>query len=104
MVESLAGSAVARREVQSAAKIDSGRAFQFGRRLGTPRQYRETSALYHLFVAFATALVTCTCVADVSILPTGDAKPALQSPYFPDRVHEFVWRNWGVVPAATMAT
>ena len=36
--------------------------------------------------------------ADDSILPSGDAKPALSSAYFPDRVHEFVWRNWTSLP------
>ncbi len=37
------------------------------------------------------------------VLPHGDAPPALVSPYFPDRVHEFVWRNWNVVEPERIA-
>jgi len=36
-------------------------------------------------------------------LPQGDAKPALVSGHFPDRVHEFVWRNWMAVPPEKIA-
>ncbi len=38
-----------------------------------------------------------------SVLPRGDGRPALSSPYFPDRVHEFIWRNWNVVPPVKLA-
>ena len=41
-------------------------------------------------------------VAD-AILPEGSAPAALVSRYFPDRVHEFVWRNWQVVEPAKLA-
>ncbi|MCC6820973.1 MAG: hypothetical protein V9H26_28575 [Verrucomicrobiota bacterium] len=37
------------------------------------------------------------------VLPQGDARPALVSPYFPDRVHEFIWRNWQVVAPVKLA-
>lgn len=37
------------------------------------------------------------------VLPQGDARPALSSPYFPDRVHEFIWRNWNVIAPAKLA-
>ncbi len=39
----------------------------------------------------------------LSVLPQGDAQAALVSPYFPDRVHEFIWRNWNVVAPAKLA-
>ena len=38
-----------------------------------------------------------------SVLPQGDARAALVSPYFPDRVHEFIWRNWNVVAPVKLA-
>jgi hypothetical protein len=38
-----------------------------------------------------------------SVLPEGSAPAALASPYFPDRVHAFVWRNWGAVEPAKLA-
>ncbi len=37
------------------------------------------------------------------VLPEGDAPAALTAAYFPDRVHEFVWRNWNVVEPAKLA-
>lgn len=36
-------------------------------------------------------------------LPHGDAPAALESGYFPDRLHEFVWRNWNVVEPEKLA-
>lgn len=36
-------------------------------------------------------------------LPEGSAPAALTSAYFPDRIHEFVWRNWNAVEPAKMA-
>lgn len=41
--------------------------------------------------------------AEETVLPQGDAKAALVSRHFPDRVHEFVWRNWNVVEPARLA-
>lgn len=41
--------------------------------------------------------------ADESPLPHGSAPPALSAPYFPSRVHEFVWRNWEAVEPAKIA-
>lgn len=40
--------------------------------------------------------------ADV-ILPEGSAPAPLVSGHFPDRIHEFVWRNWNAVEPATLA-
>lgn len=37
------------------------------------------------------------------LLPLGDSPPALSSPHFPDRVHEFVWRNWNAVAPEKIA-
>jgi len=37
------------------------------------------------------------------VLPEGDAPLALSAAHFPDRVHEFVWRNWNVVEPVRMA-
>ncbi len=36
-------------------------------------------------------------------LPEGSAPAPIVSRYFPDRVHEFVWRNWNVVEPARLA-
>ncbi len=36
-------------------------------------------------------------------LPEGDAPQPVSSPHFPDRLHAYVWRNWGLVPLARMA-
>ena len=41
--------------------------------------------------------------AALSALPEGDVRPALVAGYFPDRLHEFVWRNWGAVAPGKMA-
>ena len=38
-----------------------------------------------------------------SILPAGDAAAAIVSGHFPDRVHEFVWRNWNAVEPGKLA-
>lgn len=43
-----------------------------------------------------------TFAADVT-LPEGGAPPPLVAPHFPDRVHEFVWRNWNLVEPAKLA-
>ncbi len=61
----------------------------------------------------AVSQVTWTCLLLVcwargsfgedSLLPEGSAPTALVSPHFPDRVHEFVWRNWNVVAPSQLA-
>jgi hypothetical protein len=38
-----------------------------------------------------------------TVLPQGDAPAAIASRHFPDRLHEFVWRNWKVVEPAKLA-
>ena len=56
--------------------------------------------------------VLCVSVVNLSFglpgradspLPEGNAPPALEFPHFPDRVHAFVWRNWGLVEPARLA-
>jgi hypothetical protein len=37
------------------------------------------------------------------VLPEGNAPAALDFPHFPDRLHAFVWRNWGLVEADRLA-
>jgi len=54
-----------------------------------------------------TSLVVLGCasggLAADALLPEGDAPAALVSRHFPDRVHEFVWRNWEAVEPAKLA-
>ncbi len=42
-------------------------------------------------------------LAEEPILPIGSAPAPITSRYFPDRVHEFVWRNWNAVEPAKLA-
>ena len=46
---------------------------------------------------------TATCAAQQPVLPQGEAPQALVSPHFPDRLHEFVWRNWNAVEPSKLA-
>ncbi len=39
-----------------------------------------------------------------SELPEGPAPPALEFPWFPDRMHAFVWRNWNLIETARIAS
>lgn len=41
--------------------------------------------------------------ASLDVLPEGTAPAPIVSRHFPDRVHEFVWRNWNVVEPAKLA-
>jgi hypothetical protein len=36
-------------------------------------------------------------------LPVGDAPEPVESRHFPDRVHEYIWRNWNAVEPAKLA-
>ena len=57
--------------------------------------------------------LACTCVlllvgvgpvgAAEAVLPEGKAPAPVVSRHFPDRVHEFVWRNWNAVETAKIA-
>jgi hypothetical protein len=48
-------------------------------------------------------LATVALAAPPTELPVGSGQPALVSGYFPDRVHEFIWRNWNLVEPARIA-
>jgi hypothetical protein len=39
---------------------------------------------------------------NAAALPMGSAPPALDFSWFPNRLHAFVWRNWGLVPRERM--
>lgn len=52
---------------------------------------------------FALLVAPAVAEADESVLPQGESRAALSSAYFPDRVHEFVWRNWTVIEPAKLA-
>jgi hypothetical protein len=41
--------------------------------------------------------------AEETVLPQGDARASIVSRHFPDRVHEFVWRNWNAAEPAKLA-
>ncbi len=38
-----------------------------------------------------------------SQLPEGPALDPVSAPHFPDRMHAFIWRNWGLVPVERLA-
>jgi hypothetical protein len=40
----------------------------------------------------------------ISALPSGSAPDALPIPWFPSRLHAFVWRNWGLIPASLLGS
>lgn len=48
-------------------------------------------------------LLLWPALAQEAILPEGRAPEALVSAHFPDRLHEFVWRNWQAAPVEKMA-
>lgn len=54
-------------------------------------------------LAVTCVLLAGVLAADEAVLPHGAAPAALVSPHFPDRVHEFVWRNWNAVPPEKLA-
>ena len=60
------------------------------------------SLLLAALVCAILCLATVGRAAD-AVLPEGSAPVPLATGYFPDRVHEFVWRNWSVVEPAKMA-
>ena len=51
----------------------------------------------------AACFLVCGGLFSAVVLPEGPAPAALSAGYFPDRVHEFVWRNWNVVEPAKVA-
>jgi len=62
----------------------------------------------NFFCSLARTFLVVLCCASSAfgadgVLPEGDAPAALGSGHFPDRVHEFVWRNWQAVEPAKLA-
>ncbi len=57
----------------------------------------------YLLAACLFAGLTAHLPAQEKILPEGTAPSALVSGHFPDRLHEFVWRNWDAVEPAKLA-
>jgi hypothetical protein len=39
----------------------------------------------------------------LALLPAGNAPRPVELPHFPDRLHAFIWRNWGLVPPERLA-
>jgi len=60
-----------------------------------------------LFCVAWTCIVLFHCAdnssAQETVLPQGEARASIVSRHFPDRVHEFVWRNWNAVEPAKLA-
>ena len=56
-----------------------------------------------LWTCVGLLLLLARASAEESILPTGDAPPPIVSRHFPNRTHEFVWRNWNAVEPAKIA-
>jgi len=62
--------------------------------------------LRFFFRAVCVGICLCGIVrgeAAPSVLPNGGAPAAIVSAHFPDRVHEFVWRNWNAVEPERIA-
>jgi hypothetical protein len=61
------------------------------------------SRKYLMLLCIVVIDLTFNSLSYADILPTGNAPPAIQFKYFPDRVHAFVWRNWELVSLERMA-
>lgn len=48
-------------------------------------------------------LLLVFCGSLTAAYPQGPEPPALDSPYFPNRLYAFVWRNWNLVPVERLA-
>lgn len=58
-----------------------------------------------IYLSYVLIPLVCSCAAFAGEvdLPKGGAPPAIVAGHFPDRTHEFVWRNWNAVEPATLA-
>jgi len=54
-------------------------------------------------LVWALSALVPTAVQAEDVLPVGPTPKALDFPWFPDRVHAFVWRNWELVDLPRMA-
>ncbi|MBP7950939.1 MAG: hypothetical protein KA004_14905 [Verrucomicrobiales bacterium] len=71
-------------------------------RRGSPNRFAASLGGWLLLVVLVTGPNGWSAEGG-TLLPQGENRPAIISPYFPDRVHEFVWRNWNVVAPAKLA-
>ncbi len=53
--------------------------------------------------AIASAALAFRSFDAVAALPTGPSPEPVPLPHFPNRFHAFIWRNWPLVPAETLA-
>lgn len=61
------------------------------------------SIVARLLAALCGGIALTAYTATLDSLPVGKAPTALSFSHFPDQLHAFVWRNWQLIPAATMA-
>ncbi len=54
--------------------------------------------------AFASVALAVPSFHVIAALPGGPSPEPVPLPYFPNRLHAFIWRNWPLVPAETLAT
>src|SRR4030095_15697438 len=54
--------------------------------------------------AFASVSLAVPSFHVIAALPGGPSPEPVPLPYFPNRLHAFIWRNWPLVPAETLAT
>lgn len=67
----------------------------------TRRRFLQVGALS---IPVAEIITRRLAAADPAVgLPVGGAPKALEFDWFPDRLHAFVWRNWGLVTRERMA-
>lgn len=55
-----------------------------------------------VILALLSSAISVSANSDLQ-LPATSEKEALETPWFPSRMHAFVWRNWTVVPCQRMA-
>jgi hypothetical protein len=60
-------------------------------------------AFYTVWACLVPACWGIVASAAEIVLPEGSAPPPVVRPYFPDRIHEFVWVNWNLVEPAKLA-
>jgi len=76
-------------------------------------QLADNLAMEVLTMSRILSSLTWTCVflipcaakasAEETVLPYGDAPQPVSIGHFPDRLHEFIWRNWNAVEPAKLA-
>lgn len=63
--------------------------------------HKHTCILFLVLLSLASRVHTAE--APDSVFPQGETPPPIVSAHFPDRVHEFIWRNWTAVDPAKLA-